>query len=69
MWEEQFPFHIVGADIDWVEVVFINTETDLRELANEIFEFCPDVVDQGTGTVEGLEAEMVHSNGFYLWWD
>ncbi|WP_068614579.1 DUF4253 domain-containing protein [Paenibacillus tuaregi] len=68
-WEKRFPFHIVGADSDWVQAEFNNTETDLKDLANEIYEFCPDMVEQGTGTIEALEAEMERNKGFYLWWD
>lgn len=68
-WERIYPFQIIGADFDWVEVQFLKENMDLDMLAKEIYEFCPDVVDQGTGTVDLLEKEMEQNNGFYLWWD
>jgi hypothetical protein len=37
--------------------------------AREVYAFCPDVVDQGTGAVEALAAEMSRTNTLYLWWD
>ena len=37
--------------------------------AREVYAFCPDVVDQGTETVEALAAEMKQENTVYLWWD
>jgi hypothetical protein len=38
-------------------------------MVNEVYEFCPDVVDQGTDTVEGLESEIKKSGTIFLWWD
>jgi hypothetical protein len=38
-------------------------------LAEEIYSMCPDVVDQGTGTVEELAREMKESKLLYFWWD
>jgi hypothetical protein len=37
--------------------------------AREVYQFCRDVVEQGTETVEKLAAEMKRSNRMYLWWD
>jgi len=68
-WNKQYPFTIVGADLDWVEAVFVKPPRDMQSFAKEVYEFCPDVVDQGTGTVDVLEKEMKESGTFFLWWD
>jgi predicted DNA-binding WGR domain protein len=42
---------------------------DAVALANEQFVYCPDIVDQGCGTILGLASEIVHSPRWYFWWD
>jgi len=68
-WHKQFPFEIVGADNDWIEARFITRFRGMEKLAREVYDFCPDVVDQGTETVENLAMEMKQTNTLYLWWD
>jgi hypothetical protein len=41
----------------------------MLEFAKEVYQFCPDVVDQGTETVEALASERKRTNRVYLWWD
>jgi len=68
-WHELYPFEITGADLDWVEAEFIQQPKDMLQFAKEVYKFCPDVVEQGTETVERLAQEMKRSNILYLWWD
>lgn len=68
-WHELYPFEITGADLDWVEAEFIQQPKDMLQFAKEVYKFCPDVVEQGTETVERLAQEMKRSNTLYLWWD
>jgi hypothetical protein len=68
-WHELYPFEIIGADLDWVEAEFIQQPKDMLQFAKEVYKFCPDVVDQGTETVERLAQEMKRTNTLYLWWD
>ena len=68
-WHEMYPFEITGADLDWMEAEFIQQPKDMLEFAEEVYKFCPDVVEQGTETVERLAQEMKRSNTLYLWWD
>jgi len=35
----------------------------------ELYDFCPDIVDQGTGTMEALKLEITRTRELYLWWD
>ena len=68
-WEKQCEFEIVGAGGDWLEARFVKMPRDLDTFVAEVYEFCPDVVDQGTGTVGALAVEMAMENRLYLWWD
>ncbi len=68
-WSTQINFKIIGAGFDFVDAVFLNEPEDMSSFVKDIALFCPDVITQGTGTVERLEVEYRRSNGFYLWWD
>jgi hypothetical protein len=39
------------------------------ELAQEQYDFCPDIVLQGTGTLEPLAATLMASDWWFFWWD
>ena len=68
-WEKTCSFEITGAGQDWMEAVFTKQPADMAVFAKQVYTFCPDVVDQGTGTQEGLAEEMKGKNTLYLWWD
>ena len=68
-WEKSFSFDIVGADNDWVEIEFKTLPKDLLAFAEEVYDFCPDAVDQGAGSVSGLVKEMQATRRLFLWWD
>lgn len=68
-WEKNSPFDIIGADSDWVELEFRTLPKDLKAFAEEVYDFCPDAVDQGPGSVEGLIKDMKRANRLFLWWD
>lgn len=48
-WEQRYPFEILGGSGDWIEFEFKAVPEDLDAFAQEVYEVCPDVVDQGTG--------------------
>ncbi|WNF24627.1 DUF4253 domain-containing protein [Mesobacillus jeotgali] len=70
-WHGRYPFIIIGADYDWVEMRFQSMPKDkeLKGLAKEIEKFCPDIVEQGTGTISGLIQDMKETGKLLLWWD
>lgn len=70
-WYNRYPFTIVGADFDWVEANFdvFPSNNELKSFAKEIYKFCPDVVDQGAGSIEEFIEEMKETKKLYLWWD
>lgn len=68
-WEKTSPFSIVGADNDWVEIEFKTLPKDLKAFSEEVYDFCPDAVDQGPGSTPGLAKEIQQTRRLFLWWD
>jgi len=68
-WDSIYGLQIIGAGMDWLHAEFENPPKDWAAFANEVYEFCPDVVDQGTGSVGALAVELKELRGVYLWWD
>ena len=48
---------------------FKKLPSDLDAFSEEVYEFCPDSVDQGVGEVENLKELIKEMNGIWLWWD
>lgn len=68
-WDSLYGLNIVGAGMDWLFAEFDNPPNDWAAFAEEVYEFCPDVVDQGAGSIEALASELKGMGGVYLWWD
>ncbi len=68
-WEKISSFDIIGADYDWVEIEFKRLPKDLKAFAEEVYDFSPDAVDEGPGTVDGLIGEIKKTNRLFLLWD
>ena len=47
----------------------VATQEQAMELALEQFAYCPDIVLQGTQTLECLAAEILGSQYWFFWWD
>lgn len=68
-WDELYDLALVGAGLDWLEAEIGVPPESWGAFAEEVYRFCPDVVDQGAGTVKALASEMRRSSTLYLWWD
>jgi hypothetical protein len=68
-WSRAYGFRLQAAGGDWMEGAITPTAEQWKDLAQEVYKVCPDVVDQGTNTVEALEAEMRKTGLLYCWWD
>jgi hypothetical protein len=67
--DEKYSLELIGASGDWCDF-YVNSEPkDWNEFAKEVYKVCPDVVDQGAGTVEALADEMKKTKRLYFWWD
>jgi len=69
LWDKKYGLKFDGVGFDWFSGIFVKPPKDMNKFAEEVYEFCPDVVDQGTESVEKLAEEMKKSNSVYLWWD
>jgi hypothetical protein len=69
------PLEVLGAGADFVEGYFRGPIQDAGRLAERIYSFCPDFVDQGLGLAEeGEPHELIvryfaASRDFFFWWD
>ncbi len=68
-WDQRYNLSLTGAGQDWLEATFGVAPDDWLVFAQEVYEFCPDVVDQGAGDLVSLSEEMRRRNVVYLWWD
>jgi hypothetical protein len=66
--EKTQPWELTDASMDVVAGNFLSPVKDAKKLAKEMYEFCPDIVDQGTGDVDKLAAELAKGK-LYFWWD
>lgn len=67
-WHRTYGVDIFHAETDTIEFALSREPTDRMAFANELYEFCPDIVDQGVGSIEAL-AESFEVPHVYLWWD
>lgn len=68
-YDSKYGIDIFHAETDTIEFRFKTMPSDLAEVCNDLYEFCPDIVDQGVGTVEELQNEIAKSGSVFLWWD
>jgi hypothetical protein len=68
-WNAKYGLELVGAGQDWLEARLVRPPADWNAFAKEVYAFCPDVVDQGTDSVDVLAKEMQRDNLVFLWWD
>lgn len=66
--EREQPYILTGIGFDYVEGHFTSPIKDPQGLARRMYQFCPDIVDQGVDTVSNLAQELKKGN-LYFWWD
>ncbi|APU09714.1 hypothetical protein A5M85_05275 [Cellulophaga lytica] len=69
VWDKNYGIEILGADYDWVALTFNNNINDAAAFAAEVYDFCPDSVDQGVGELSELERIIRDEKQLFLWWD
>ncbi len=67
--EREQPFVLTGVGFDFVEGRFTEAMRGAEALAQRFYGFCPDIVDQGTGSVRALARHLRRSRELYCWWD
>lgn len=68
-WHRTYGIDIWQAETDTIQLKFIHPPKNTKSFAREVYKFCPDIVDQGVGSVEALEKSIRESRSLILWWD
>ena len=67
--KEGLPVTLLLLDRDLVTGRFPIPIANPKKLATQMYDLCPDCVEQGLGTLEALEEALSESGDFTLWWD
>lgn len=71
-WHERFSAELIGLNGDTMNVRIRNRPKDRRQawaLAHELHAYCPDIVDQGLGSIAALAGELMRNDWWFFWWD
>ena len=68
-YDEKYGIELVLAETDSIVLDFKKLPENIMELAKDIYEFCPDIVDQGSGDINILAEGLEITHRLYLWWD
>lgn len=68
-YDAAYGITIMHAETDTVELNLWRTPDDLAAFAADLYDFCPDIVDQGIGSVEAFAESVEIVGTVYLWWD
>lgn len=65
-WDAAYGIQVIAIDDGLCQCILVRPPADFTALADEVYAFCPYVVDQGTDTVEQLAAEIERTGTIYL---
>ncbi len=58
-WQSLCTFSVTGAEHDSVDIKFETLPQDMDAFVRDLYEFCPDLVDQGTGVADEFVGPMI----------
>jgi hypothetical protein len=68
-WDSAHGIDLFQAETDTVQFRLLRIPSDLKKFAEDVYEFCPDIVDQGVGSVDQLAKDIGAGGKVLLWWD
>jgi len=71
-WHSDFAADLIGLNGDTINLRAASrpkTRESAMKLARDQYAYCPDIIDQGVGTISALAAALMASDWWYLWWD
>jgi len=69
---QSFGANLAGINGDTMNIRAESRPRDRNQalsLAHDLYGYCPDIVDQGVGSISALAAALTASEWWYLWWD
>jgi uncharacterized protein DUF4253 len=69
VYDQRYGIDIFHAESDTIEFTMLRMPEDVMAVARDLYEFCPDIVDQGLGSIQRLRDELDRTHMVYLWWD
>ena len=71
-WNNLYGAELVAICGDFIDIK-VKTRPKTRDeaikLAKELYQYCPDLVDQGSDTISNLAAALLNSDWWTIWWD
>ena len=67
--EKTRPIVLTGIGHNFLSGLFRTAVIDPEKLADELYDICPDIVDQGHESVEALAAHLRSERAVFMWWD
>jgi len=68
-WDKLYDVDIWQAESDTIQMKFETLPKDLNAFSKEVYKFCPDIVDQGSGDINDISNYLKDTKQVYLWWD
>ena len=69
-YDQMHGISIFHAETDTIEFQLLRIPDQLTAFCEDLYTFCPDIVDQNCETVEALAQEIAANEGkVFLWWD
>ena len=68
-WNKKYNIDIWQAETDTVQLTIERLPKNLESFAQEVYEFCPDIVNQGSGNISDISDYLKSEKAIYLWWD
>ena len=68
-YDQKYGIDIFQAEGDGIQFHLKKLPDDLDDFVKDVYEFCPDVVDQGFGSLQALKEDIQRTSTLRLWWD
>ncbi len=68
-WDKVVGFEFEVIDVSRIQAYISKLPKDVPKFTADIYEFCPDVINQGYGSMEEMISDYKQNRYFWLWWD
>ena len=68
-WDAEVDFKFIVIDVARIHAYMNTLPNDLTKFTEDVYEFCPDVIDQGYSEMEEMMSDYKENKYFWLWWD